>query len=1183
MAIEAGKTLVGDQVLGLIEIQDLAISRAITFNDESSGVETLFSFTLSSPDHSLSDTIIADFKCYSCLHHETSMLMNASGRLVLHLGDPVEDLLSSLPIKQNNMVDVDIDRFYSSLTKLGYEYSDPFRGISAIKRKIDSATGNLVNQAGSGWENELMVHPGMLDTALQTIFAAFCSPGDERLWSLHVPTDIQRITINPYFCVSRSGKQANFPYQSAVSSERMGDIRADTEVFSEDGQHVFIQIESVKLVPFSRASPENDSTVFSKFVWSVAAADGKLAAQNEHPSEYERIMAYDLERVSFYYLRQLAETITPEEKAQTLWHYKCLLDWASHVVGIVSSGKHFSVKPECLADTHHQILEIISRYSGRVDVRLIHVVGENLPTVIRDRTNILEYMAQDGLLSNFYEEGMGLLRSNRWIGRMVGQIAHRYPHMHMFEIGAGTGGATRAILKELGPAFSSYTYTDISSAFFETAEERFKEYADRMIFKTYDMEKDVSAQGYIEGSYDMVLGSNVLHATKLLEETMTNTRRLLKPGGFLLLLEVTNNDPLRNGLPMGGLPGWWVGHGTGRPWGPTLSLPQWDSLLRRTGFSGIDTTTPVSDNLHPFSVFATQAVDDRVRFLRKPLSNLPAMTALKMEDLVIIGGKTLETSRLAEDTIDLLAHRYKTITRIDSIEEVEKVDIPGSSTVLSVTELDEPIFEFITATKLEQLKKLFSQARNMLWVTRGCRADEPHSNMMVGLARAMRFEYPNVNIQMLDVDKIDDGSPGVLAASLLSVQAIDNWKREKPLDDLLWSVEPEIAVEGGRHLIPRLLTNKVQNARYNSSRRLITRDVCPQTSTVRIVGTGSFYELQDDSWLKSRPRSGPPGKTAIRVSHSLLQSIKIKSAGYFSLCLGSIIDTGEPVLALSDGNASFVHVPKEWTISCDSSANPSETLLSVAGSLLAQYIISITPVNSTLLVHEPDVFLTSALAEQAADRTIKLHYTTVKPGHKGSDWIFIHPQWPRRLIKKALPSNVSLFLDLSVHRLKEITGDRIAECLPYHCKREDASLFFSNQPTIRPGYSPRQVGDLLKDAWAASRVLTLRARMQEMAADLSLKGLSLHTGIAQPISIVNWTADPVVPVKVQPVDSEDLFRPDRTYLLIGLSGEVGQSLCQWMVGHGARYVVLTSRSPKVSKEWIESLEAFGATIKAFSL
>lgn len=68
-------------------------------------------------------------------------------------------------------------------------------------------------------------------------------------------------------------------------------------------------------------------------------------------------------------------------------------------------------------------------------MRLVQVVGENLPAVIRNRTNILEFMAQDGLLSNFYEEGMGLLASNRWIGRMVRQIAHRYPHMHIFEIG----------------------------------------------------------------------------------------------------------------------------------------------------------------------------------------------------------------------------------------------------------------------------------------------------------------------------------------------------------------------------------------------------------------------------------------------------------------------------------------------------------------------------------------------------------------------------------------------------------------------------------------------------------------------------------------------------------------------------------------------------------------------------
>ena len=208
------------------------------------------------------------------------------------------------------------------------------------------------------------------------------------------------------------------------------------------------------------------------------------------------------------------------------------------------------------------------------------------------------------------------------------------------------------ILEDLGSAFSSYTYTDISSGFFEDVQERFKDHANRMIFKTFDMEKSITAQGYVEGHYDIIIASNVLHATKSLEETMMNTRRLLKPSGILLLLEVTNNEALKNGPPMGGLLGWWVGADSGRPWGPTLSLPEWDSLLRKTGFSGVDTATPNFDSLaYPLSVFATQAVDDYIRILRRPLNILPKLMIPDLEDLVIIGGKTFQTSRLVENML----------------------------------------------------------------------------------------------------------------------------------------------------------------------------------------------------------------------------------------------------------------------------------------------------------------------------------------------------------------------------------------------------------------------------------------------------------------------------------------------------------------------------------------------------
>ena len=95
--------------------------------------------------------------------------------------------------------------------------------------------------------------------------------------------------------------------------------------------------------------------------------------------------------------------------------------------------------------------------------------------------------------------------------------------------GTETDDAIKAILEELDSAFSSYTYNDISSGFFEDVQERFKDHANRIIFKTFDMGKSIIAQSYVDGHYDMIIASNVLYATKSLEETMMNTRRLLKP------------------------------------------------------------------------------------------------------------------------------------------------------------------------------------------------------------------------------------------------------------------------------------------------------------------------------------------------------------------------------------------------------------------------------------------------------------------------------------------------------------------------------------------------------------------------------------------------------------------------------------------------------------------------------
>lgn len=107
--------------------------------------------------------------------------------------------------------------------------------------------------------------------------------------------------------------------------------------------------------------------------------------------------------------------------------------------------------------------------------------------------------------------------------------------------------------------------------FLDKTSELSKKYSHKMIFKFFDTENTPASQGYEEYSYDLIIASNVLHATKSLRKTLKNTRRLLKPGGYLLLLEITNNGPIQNNTVFGALPGWWVGVNDGRRYAPTVS------------------------------------------------------------------------------------------------------------------------------------------------------------------------------------------------------------------------------------------------------------------------------------------------------------------------------------------------------------------------------------------------------------------------------------------------------------------------------------------------------------------------------------------------------------------------------------------------------------------------------------
>ncbi|KAJ5427409.1 lovastatin nonaketide synthase [Penicillium cf. griseofulvum] len=1193
MACEAALLKAQAEKVRLVEVRDLAINRAISFDEETTGVEVVF--TLSNIEQirinsgSSEETFSASWTVQSPANKETDKLgLVASGCVSLLLGPPEPSVLPARTAEDvlPNMVPVDVDDFYGGLYKLGYGYTGDFRAISRLERKMEHSSGWFQPQAPI---QDAIVHPALLDVAFQALFAAASYPGDGGLWSLHMPTKIRAVRINPYHC-HQSGMLL-FDGSSLNSTQT-----ADVTVYTDTG-YAFVQAESIFSVPFTKATKSDDRNIFSEEIWAPVDPDASAVMIEARTTAEEIERAYACERAVHFYLKKLRSEVSTLQERNAALHHQKLLAWAGHLVSEVASGKRQHCEAEWANDSEEDIQRIFDRYHDDIDLKLIKSIGQAYPSIIRGESSPMEHLTKDNMLDELYTEGLGFAVANAWTARLIKQISHRYPHMNIIDLGAGTGGTTKIILDHLGSAFKSYTYTDVSTAFSDKAQERFGAFANRMIFKSFDMEKEAKSQGYEEHSYELVVALNVIHAAKDMGEALRHIRSLLKPGGYLVLLELTDQELSRIGFLMGGLPGWWHGQGGNGKWAPTLSTAQWHYLMQRTGYSGLDTVAMFAQDglAYPFSVSVTQAVDDRVAFLRQPLfSNTTEALNAEMEDLLIVGGAIIETARLSTDVQSMVGQRFRTITTIETLEEVNGLfgdgDLP--TTILVLTELEVSIFKEMTATRLQAVKTLFTNYHNLLWVTRGCKSTEPYNNMTIGLGRTAINEQKELRLQFLDV-KESSTTVGLdarhLSEMLLRLRVTQLWEREGLLDQILWTIEPEFCTsKDDRLLVPRMYEQEAQNKRYNSKQRQISYEVSPATDRVSIAYSEPFKVFRLFAEAAPGIALSPEHSVSIRVLYSVLSALKLPGGQYLFPIIGRCIDTNRTVLSLSTSNSSLATVPKEYVVPVKVGSGEAKILLlRLVWELIAHATISNATAGEAILTLGVDTEFVDILRSHADKHGISIFTVTNDPRLKGDTRsIFIHPLEFKKVLKAKLPSNISAFLNLSSSDpTKDDLHKHLTSALPAFCQVHTATTLFSPTSIFSSAYLQGASHSLLHDLLvgvspgahqgvsgkygphADSLTRTIRQVPQLSPAD------------EEPCTIVDWSADDTVPVEVTPVDNDISFPADRTYLLVGLTGDLGQSLCEWFVKNGARHLVLTSRNPKVGQKWLDIMKAADATVK----
>ena len=245
-------------------------------------------------------------------------------------------------------------------------------------------------------------------------------------------------------------------------------------------------------------------------------------------------------------------------------------------------------EPQAVAD---EIKRAHPGFSGLADL-LLHC-GMSYPSALSTPGAALGVLYPGGR-GDLLEETLGkrtvtyshtswLVRLAADLVRMAADASPGRP-LRLLEVGAGGGRLTWAAGEALRGRDADYQATDVSRLFTEhlAAEAARRDIAVRA--GAADITRDLAAQGYPAGGFDVVLGLDVVHVVPDVPAALANLRTMLRPGGLLVLIETTTQDRWLS-MIWGLSPGWWEFSDALRDRTPLLEPRQWEQVIAEQGFA----------------------------------------------------------------------------------------------------------------------------------------------------------------------------------------------------------------------------------------------------------------------------------------------------------------------------------------------------------------------------------------------------------------------------------------------------------------------------------------------------------------------------------------------------------------------------------------------------------------------
>jgi acyl transferase domain-containing protein/NADPH:quinone reductase-like Zn-dependent oxidoreductase/SAM-dependent methyltransferase len=799
MVIEAVRQISLDRqipgVMSRILFKNVAFSKAIIIPEQrqdglTPDVEMMLTLR---PERSLTDRTWESFRILALSAESDVWNEHCSGSVMIEWTPKMDDEVEGLREDEMNTLDqlhklqtirdaCDMqysgEEFYKTFAANGNVFGPTFTNVQVAQIGDQGAVCDvLLPDASSVMPSKFLqphlIHPASFDAISHLGMPMYRRSGGK---GPVMPTGMDEVIIN---CKIGNKPGTKWIVAASMTSEGPRSATTNTIVFEETEDGSLIPIVDIKggtLRGIGEAPSDEDNQPFHRKMtyqikWkpdiefmskeaieSVSAANSSATAKQEnsdHPTESlsttEEMSLYEV--AASLYIHNCLLAGQPTEEAITKPHLRKLLTWMNKYTNSETSKRLIG----SLSEKEVEVVFQRTREAG-VEGQMLARIGENLPGILAGEVDSLSVMLEDDLLSRFYS--MGLIVPNyHQMAEYLKLLAFKHPHQRILEIGAGTGGATLPLIRALdceeGQLFDRYHYTDISAGFFEQGKALLQEWIGRIDFKTLDISKDPIQQGFQEGGYDLIIASNVLHATTSLDETVANCRTLLKPGGRLILIELTRLTAHINTI-FGTLSGWWAFE-DGREDCPLLSTSQWNATLKRHGFNGLEVDSP--DHQGP-TARSCMMVSKAAESQNSLPTDFPSIE-------VICHSKSAGYQHLiSEMSTSLTAVGFPL-----SVESWSSKPVTPSSIYIVLDDVNHPLLVEPAEERYQQIVSLVTKAKHVLWVSCQESSSElrnPVKGLVTGLARVVRRENEGMRFVTLDVQQRIN-NPGTLVSVLSEI------------------------------------------------------------------------------------------------------------------------------------------------------------------------------------------------------------------------------------------------------------------------------------------------------------------------------------------------------------------------------------------------------------------------------